>query len=155
VCRHKKSLCIAEQTRGSIEANSRSASAARDSLKAQSEDLRKKMAASDGAESVSLKRQLLETQNRLALLEKEDKIAETVVQKYGISVCLLHVVVGFVDKDSGQPLQVAVDANGKPQVDDKGTAQLDIGGRRPRLRIDAFGAGFLARTEPSLPIITS
>jgi len=140
----------AEQARGPIEANSRSASAIRDSLKAQSEDLRKKMAASDGADSVSLRRQLLKTQTRLALLEKEDKIAETVGQRYGTSVCLLHVVVGFVDKDSGQPLQVAVDANGKPQVDDKGMAHLDIGGRGPLLRIDAFGTGFLATPDGTI-----
>jgi len=134
----------AEQARGSLNANSRSASATRDSLKAQSEDLRKKVAASDGADADSLKRQLLETQNRLALLEKEGKAAETVVHKYGPSVCLLHVVVEFVDKQSGQPLLIALDANGKPQVDDKGMAQLDVGGTGPHLQIDAFGTGFLA-----------
>jgi S1-C subfamily serine protease len=135
----------AEQARGSLDRNSRSASVARDSLKAQSEDLRKKVAASDGgADADSLKQQLLETQNRLALLEKEGKAAETVVQKYGPSVCLLHVIVEFVDKQSGQPLQVALDANGKPQVDDKGMAQLDVGGNGPHLQIDAFGTGFLA-----------
>ncbi|PYT78326.1 MAG: hypothetical protein DMG40_20550 [Acidobacteria bacterium] len=140
----------AEQAHGSNDANSRSATSTRDLLKAQSEDLRKKVAVSDGADSDSLKRQLLETQSRIALLEKEDKIAATVVQKYGPSVCLLHVVVRFVDKDSGQPLQVAVDANGKPQVDDKGMAQLDVGGRGPRLQIDAFGTGFLARSDGTI-----
>jgi len=140
----------AEQARGSADSNTRSGSATRESLKAQSEDLRKKMAASDGADSDSLKRQLLETQSRLALLEKEGKIAEAVVRKYGSSVCLLHIVVGFVDKDSRQPLQVAVDANGKPQVDAKGMAQLDVGGRGPRLQIDAFGTGFLARSDGTI-----
>lgn len=133
-----------EQERGSMEAGSRAGSGTRDSLKAQSEDLRKKVAASDGEDAVSLKRQLVDTQNRLALLEKEDKFAETVVHKYGPSVCLLHVVVGFLDKESRKPLQVAVDATGKPQVDDKGMAQLDVGGGGPRLEIDAFGTGFLA-----------
>src|SRR5215469_6619400 len=140
----------AERARGSAELSTRSDSATRESLKAQSEDLRKKVAASDGAGSDSLKQQLLETQSRLALLEKEDKIAETVVQKYSPSVCLLHIVVGFVDKESGQPLQVAVDANGKPQVDDKGMARLDVGGRGPRLQIDAFGTGFLARSDGTI-----
>ncbi|PYT88475.1 MAG: hypothetical protein DMG36_23940 [Acidobacteria bacterium] len=140
----------AEQTRGSLDANSRSASATRDSLKAQSEDLRKKVAASDGADADSLKRQLLETQNRLALLEKEGKAAETVVHKYGPSVCLLHVVVEFVDKQSGQPLLIALDANGKPQVDDKGMAQLDVGGTGPHLQIDAFGTGFLAGPDGTI-----
>ena len=140
----------AEQARGSMQEDPRSASATRDSLKAQSEDLRKRVAAADGADAEALKKQLLETQNRLALLEKEGNIAETIVQKYGPSVCLLHVVVEFRDKQSGKPLQVAVDANGKPQVDDKGMAQLDIGGPGPLLQVDAFGTGFLARRDGTI-----
>jgi S1-C subfamily serine protease len=51
--------------------------------------------------------------------------------------------VEFREKGSGQPLQVAVDATGKPLVDDKGMAQFHIGGRGPRLQVDAFGTGFL------------
>lgn len=146
----KDLLRRAVQTRGLVDANSRAASAARDSLKAQQEDLRKKMAASDGVDAASLKRQLLDTQNRLALLEKEDKFAESVVQKYGPSVCLLHVVVEFRDRQSGRPLQVVVDANGKPQVDDKAMAQLDVGGPGPRLQVDAFGTGFLAGADGTI-----
>ena len=143
-------LLRAEQARNSIGANSRSASSVRDSLKAQSEDLRKRVTASDGEEAVALKQQLQDTQNRLSRLEKEGRVAETIVQKYGSSICLLHIVVGFVDKESGQPLQVAVDANGKPLVDEKGMAQLDVGGRGPRLQIDAFGTGFLARPDGTI-----
>jgi S1-C subfamily serine protease/DNA-binding response OmpR family regulator len=150
---HGDLLRRAGEARGSIDANSRSASATRDSLKAQSEDLRKKVAASDGVDADSLKRQLLATQNRLSLLEKEGNIAETVVHKYGPSVCLLHIVVEFLDKQSGKPLQVAVDASGKPQVDDKGMAQLGVGGRGPHLQIDAFGTGFLA--GPNGTILTN
>jgi len=52
----------AESTRGSFEADSRSASAARNSLKAQSEDLRKRVAAG-GSDADSLKHQLTDTQN--------------------------------------------------------------------------------------------
>src|SRR5256886_520655 len=48
------------------------------------------------------------------------------------------------DVCSSDLLQVAVDATGKPQVDDKGVAQLDVGGSGPHLQIDAFGTGFLA-----------
>jgi S1-C subfamily serine protease/DNA-binding response OmpR family regulator len=140
----------AEQARGSIKADSRSDSTTHDSLKAQSEDLRKKVATADGADAAALKTQLVDAQNRLAQLEKEDKVAETVVQKYGPSVCLLHVVVEFLDKQSGKPLQVAVDANGKPQVDDRGMAQLDIGGAGPRLQVDAFGTGFLAGADKTI-----
>jgi S1-C subfamily serine protease len=140
----------AEQARGSIEADSRSGSTTHDSLKAQSEDLRKKVATADGADAAALQKQLLDAQSRLGQLEREDKVAETVVQKYGPSVCLLHVVVEFLDKQSGRPLQVAVDANGKPQVDDKGMAQLDIGGTGPRLQVDAFGTGFLAGADKTI-----
>jgi S1-C subfamily serine protease len=140
----------AEQARGSIETNSRSGSTTRDSLEAQSHDLRKKVAAADGADADALKKQLLETQNRLALLEKEGSIAETIVQKYGPSVCLLHVVVEFRDRESGKSLQVAVDANGKPQVDDKGMAQLGVSGAGPLLQVDAFGTGFLARRDGTI-----
>jgi S1-C subfamily serine protease len=140
----------AEQARGSMETDSRSGFRTRDSLKAQSEDLRKKAAAADGANADALKTQLLDTQNRLSQLEKEGRVAETIVQKYGPSVCLLHIVVGFVDKESGQPLQVEVDADGKPLVDEKGMAQLDVGGRGPRLQIDAFGTGFLAKPDGTI-----
>jgi len=142
-------LLRAEQARNSTGANSRSASL-RDSLKVRSEDLAKKAATADGADADALKKQLVDTQNRLAQLEKEGRVAETIVQKYGPSVCLLHIVVGFVDKVSGQPLQVAIDANGKPIVDDKGMAQLDVGGRGPRLQIDAFGTGFLVRPDGTI-----
>jgi S1-C subfamily serine protease/DNA-binding response OmpR family regulator len=137
-----------KQERSSFEAQSRSDSAARDSLKAQSEDLRKKMAASGGgSDSDALKQQLTETQKRLKLLENEGKVAETVVHSYGPSVCLLHVVVEFLDKQSGKPIQIAVDGLGKPQVDDQGMVQLDSGGSGPHLQIDVFGTGFLVRRD--------
>jgi S1-C subfamily serine protease len=138
----------AQLARSSFEAQTRSDSAARDSLKAQSEDLRKKMAAASGSsDSDSLKQQLSDTQNRLKLLENEGKVAETVVHSYGPSVCLLHVVVEFLDKQSGKPIQIAVDALGKPQVDDQGMVQLDSGGAGPHLQVDVFGTGFLVRRD--------
>ena len=137
----------AEFTRGSLEVQSQSASITRDSLKAQSEDLRKKVASAGGADADSLKLQLADTQHRLKLLESEAKIAETVVHDYGPSVCLLHVVVEFLDKQSGHPIQVAVDAGGKPLVDDKGMVQLADGGAGPHLQIDVFGTGFLVKRD--------
>ena len=140
----------AEQTRSSILAQSRSASATRDSLRVQSEDLRKRVATAGGAEADSLKQQLLDTQNRLKLLENERKIAETIVHDYGPSVCLLRVVVEFLDKESGKPIQVAADATGKPQVDEKGMVRLDVGGTGPHLQIDVFGTGFLVRRDGRL-----
>jgi S1-C subfamily serine protease/DNA-binding NarL/FixJ family response regulator len=140
----------AEQARGSIEAQSRLSSAARESLKAQSDDLRRKVATADGADADSLKKQLADTQTRLKLLESEGKIAETIVRNYGPSVCLLHVVVEFLDKQSGKPIQVAVDSTGKPVVDDKGMVQLDLGGAGPHLQIDVFGTGFPVRRDGTI-----
>jgi S1-C subfamily serine protease/DNA-binding response OmpR family regulator len=137
----------ADQVRDSIDAQTRSDSATRDSLKAQSDDLRKKVAAAGSADAGSLNQQLQETQSRLKLLENEGKIAETVVHSYGPSVCLLHVVVEFLDKESGRPIQIAVDGLGKPQVDEQGNVQLDAGGPGPHLQIDVFGTGFLVRRD--------
>jgi len=59
------------------------------------------------------KQQLADTQKRLKLLENEGKIAETIVHSYGPSVCLLHVVVEFLDKATGKPIQIAVDRVGQ------------------------------------------
>jgi S1-C subfamily serine protease/DNA-binding NarL/FixJ family response regulator len=118
----------------------------RETLKAQSDELRKRVAAG-GADADGLRKQLTETQSRLKLLESEGKVAETVVHNFGPSVCLLHVVVEFLDRDSGRPLQIAVDGLGKPVVDEKGMVQLDVGGSGPHLQIDVFGTGFLAKKD--------
>ena len=139
-------LSRAEAMRSSLDAESKSASATRNTLQAQSEDLRKRVAAG-GSDADSLRGQLADTQTRLRLLESEGKVAETVVHTYGPSICLLHVVVEFLDKQTGRPIQVAVDALGKPIVDDKGMAQLDAGGAGPHLQIDVFGTGFLVKRE--------
>jgi S1-C subfamily serine protease len=140
---HDQLLRATELARDSLDAKAKSDLAARDTLRAQSADLQKKMATAEGSDAQDLKKQLADTQKRLKLLEGEGKIAETIVHSYGPSVCLLHVVVEFLDKQSGKPIQIAVDALGKPQVDDKGMMQLDAGGSGPHLQIDVFGTGFL------------
>jgi S1-C subfamily serine protease len=144
---HDQLLQRAEQARNSLDAKAKSDSAARDNLRAQSEDLRKKVATAAGPDAESLKQQLVDTQKRLKSLENEGKIAETIVRSYGPSVCLLHVVVEFLDKESGKPIQIALDAMGRPQVDDKGMVRLDAGGTGPHLQIDIFGTGFLVRRD--------
>jgi S1-C subfamily serine protease len=143
----------AEQADSSVDANLGSTAAAHDSLRARSEDLRKKLAVSNGTDADSLRQQLLDTQNRLSVLENEGKFAESIVHKYGPSVSLLHIVVEFLDKQSGKPLRVVVDATGKPQVDHNGMAQLEVGANGPPLLIHSFGTGFLA--GPDGTIITN
>ena len=129
----------AEQTRASLSANEPEGT--RDSLRAQTKEIRKKISA-DG-NSDSLQKQLQETENRLNRLETEGRVAETIVHTYGPSICLLHVVVQFHDHDSGQLIRFSADANGKPQVDDKGMASLETEGNGPPLEVDVFGTGFL------------
>jgi S1-C subfamily serine protease len=138
----------AEQARASLSASD--ASAPRESLKAQTQEIRKKMAAAGDTDGESLKRQLQETQNRLNKLENEGRVAETIVQTYGPSVCLLHVVVEFRQKDSGQLIRISMDATGKPRVDSKGMIALEIDGSGPPLQEDFFGTGFLVARDGRL-----
>src|ERR1700704_2083064 len=126
---HDQLLQRTEQARNSLDASAKTNNLGRRNLRAESQDLRKKKAAAEGPDAQSLKQQLVDTQKRLKLLENEGKIGETIVHSYGPSVCLLHVVVEFLDKESGKPIQIALDSLGKPQVDDKGRVQLDAGGR--------------------------
>jgi S1-C subfamily serine protease len=138
----------AAQARASLSASD--ASGARESLKAQTEEIRKKMVADSETDGESLKRQLQEAQNRLDRLENEGRIAETIVHSYGPSVCLLHVVVEFRDKDSGQLIRISTDATGKPRVDGKGMVFLDTEGTGPPLQLDVFGTGFLVARDGRL-----
>ena len=144
---HDQLARAAEQVRNSPNNPEQANAAARESLRAKSAELRKRMVTAEGSDADSLKQQLADTQKRLKLLESAGKIAETVVQRYSPSVCLLHVVVEFLDKQSGKPIQIAVDELGKPRVDDKGMVQLDTGGPGPHLQIDIFGTGFLVSKE--------
>jgi S1-C subfamily serine protease/CheY-like chemotaxis protein len=136
----------AEQARASLTASD----ATRESLKAQTEEIRQKIAADGDTDSESLKRQFQETQNRLRRLESEGRVAETIVHTYGPSICLLHVVVEFRDKESGQLILVSADATGKPQVDDKGMVSLGTEGTGPPLQLDIFGTGFLVARDGRL-----
>jgi S1-C subfamily serine protease/CheY-like chemotaxis protein len=136
----------AEQARLAL--NTSSDGATRASLQAQSDELKKKMAATGGDDD--LRRQLADTQARLNRIENDGKIAETIVRRYGSSVCLLYVVVEFLDSDTGKPLLLAVDELGKPRLDDKGMVQLAVEGNGPHLQINVFGTGFVVRKDGRL-----
>jgi serine protease Do len=137
-----------EQARSSlITSNS---SGTRESFRAQTEEIRKKMVADGDAEGESLNKQLQETQHRLSRLENEGHVAETIVHTYGPSVCLVHVVVQFRDIDSGQVIRISADASGKSRVDEKGMMSLETDGTGPPLQLDAFGTGFLVTGDGRL-----
>jgi S1-C subfamily serine protease len=138
----------AEQARVTLTASD--ASGTRESLKAQTAEIRRKIAADGDGNGASLKQQLQETQNRLNRLENEGRVAETIVHTYGPSVCLLHVVVGFREKDSGQVIRISTDATGKPLVDNKGMISLETEGTGPPLQLDVFGTGFLVAGDGRL-----
>ena len=140
----------AEEERHTLDAQGKTDSAAREALLAQSEELKKKMAEAGGSTDSELRKQLLETQGRLNRLESEGKFAERIVKSYGSSVCLLHVVVEFLDRGTGNSILIAVDSLGKPILDDKGNVQLDISGNGPHLQLDVFGTGFLVRNDGRL-----
>jgi S1-C subfamily serine protease/CheY-like chemotaxis protein len=125
-------------------------SGTRQSLEAQTEAIRKNMAAPGAADNEALKRQLQETQNQLKQLENEGRAAEAIVHKYGPSVCLLHVVVGLRDKASGQMIRIAADPTGKPLVDGKGMITLQTEGNGPPVQFDFFGTGFLVARDGRL-----
>lgn len=135
----------AEQARQELKQES--GESARATLQAESVELKKKMAANGGSGDADLRRQLAETQERLNRIENDGKIAETIVRNYGSSVCLLHVVVEFLDRGTGKPLLIAVDGLGKPRLDDKGMVQLSLEGNGPHLQLDVFGTGFLVRKD--------
>src|SRR5258708_11635601 len=138
----------AEQARASLTASD--ASQTRESLKAQTKEIRKKMAADGDEDPESLKKQLQETQNRLNRLENEGRVAETIVHTYGPSVCLLHVVVETRPSFSSRAIRISTDATGKPLVDDKGMVSLATEGTRPPLQVDVFGTGFLVALDGRL-----
>src|SRR5438874_1108385 len=140
----------AQEQGRSLDAQGKSASAAREALLAQSEELKRKMSTAGGSGDSELRKQLLDTQGRLNRLESEGKFAETIVRSYGTSVCLLHVVVEFLDRGSGKSILIAVDSTGKPLLDDKGMVQLDLDGNGPHLQLDVFGTGFLVRKDGRL-----
>jgi S1-C subfamily serine protease len=138
----------ADQARASLAASDTSAT--RESLRAQTGHIREKIAASGDTDGESLRSQLQATQNRLNRLENEGRIAETIVHTYGPSVCLLHVVVEFREKESGQLIRISLDATGKPRVDSKGMVSLEIDGTGPPLQEDFFGTGFLVARDGRL-----
>jgi len=152
IMRQGELLRRSEQAREFLETESNAGPGTHESLKAQTEDLRKKIAADGDADNQSLREQLQETQSRLDRLEHEARVAETIVHTYGPSVCLLHVLIRFRDK-AGQPIRMSVDPQGKPQVDEKGMLSLTTGGVGPPLQTDIFGTGFLVR--PNGRILTN
>ncbi len=113
-------------------------------LRAQSADLRSRIAASNGATLTELDNRLKQTDSRIGKLESESRIAQQIVKDYSDSVCLIYAIVGFHERKSGARLRFAgIGANGNPITDEKGNVIVTTeGGTRP-VELNVFGSGFL------------
>jgi DNA-binding response OmpR family regulator len=114
-------------------------------LQKKSEDLKSQIATSKAENASVLQSQLTAVESRLQKLETEGKVAETIIQSYEPSVCLIHVVIAFRDRATGLKLHYAgLTPTGAPMVDEHSNLLLSLTGIGPEVHVDAFGTGFLA-----------
>jgi DNA-binding response OmpR family regulator/S1-C subfamily serine protease len=109
------------------------------------EELTAQISTSRAENPPTLQHQLTEAESRLQRLETEVRLAQTVIQSYEPSVCLIHVLVAFRDPASGLRLHfVGLKSNGEPATDQLNNVLLSLTGPGPEVHLDAFGTGFLA-----------
>ncbi len=140
---------LMERSRRTLEDGERGAPTADDAQKLQlqkkSEDLRSQIAISKTENTSVLQNQLAAVESRLQKLETEGKVAQTIIQSYEPSVCLIHVVLAFRDHTTGLRLHyVGVTSSGEPATDERNNPLLSLTGNGPEIHLDAFGTGFLA-----------
>ena len=117
-------------------------------LQKQSEELRSKIAAAKEEEASILQNQLDAVARRLQKLETDARFAETIIESYEPSVCLIHVGMSFRDRNSGLRLHNAgLTSDGEPLVDEKKNPLLSLTGKGPEVKLDAFGTGFLVSED--------
>ena len=115
----------------------------RQDLQQKSQELKQKMSVAIGDTS-ELQKQLDETNLRLARVQSDSDAAEGVIRTYAPSVCLLHVSVGFRDRNSGRLLRYGgITPAGEPLKDSDGNIVYSLEGRAPEVRQDFFGTGFI------------
>jgi len=116
-------------------------------LQKRSEDLRSQIAASKDQNTSALQNQLTAVETRLQKLETEGKVAQTIIQSYEPSVCLIHIVLAFREHTTGSTLHYAeMTSSGAPKTDEHDNPLLSLTGSGPEVHLDAFGTGFLATT---------
>jgi S1-C subfamily serine protease len=123
-------------------------------LQQKSEDLRSQIAASKTEDASTLQRQLAAVDSRLQKLETEGRVAQTIIQSYEPSVCLIHVELAFRDHTTGLRLHYAeMTSSGEPKTDEHNNPLLSLTGSGPEVHLDVFGTGFLA--SPDGQILTN
>jgi DNA-binding response OmpR family regulator/S1-C subfamily serine protease len=140
---------LTERSSRALEDGERGPSPAIDSQKLQlqkkSEDLRAQIASSKTENASALQNQLTAVEGRLQKLETEGKVAQTIIQSYEPSVCLIHVVLAFRDHTTGLTLHYAeMTSGGEPKTDEHNNPLLNLTGSGPEVHLDVFGTGFLA-----------
>jgi DNA-binding response OmpR family regulator/S1-C subfamily serine protease len=140
---------LMERSRRALENSERGPSLPSDPQKLQlqkrSEDLRSQIAARNPEDASALQNQLTAVENRLQKLETEGKVAQTIIQSYEPSVCLIHVVLAFSDHSTGLRLHYAeMMSSGQPATDEHNNPLLSLTGNGSEVHLDVFGTGFLA-----------
>ena len=140
---------LMERSRRTLEARDSDRSPAGDpqtlQLQRKSEDLRAQIATGKAENASELQDQLTAVEGRLQKLETEGKVAQTIIQSYEPSVCLIHVVLAFRDHTTGLTLHYAgMTASGEPTTDEHNNPLLSLTGSGPEVHLDVFGTGFLA-----------
>src|SRR2546430_6820479 len=140
---------LMERSRRALEDAERGQCGASDPQKLQlqkkSEDLRSQIAISKPENASALQNQLTAVENRLQKLETQGKAAQTIIQSYEPSVCLIHVVLAFREHTTGLRLHyVRMTSSGEPTTDEHNNPLLSLTGNGPAVHMDIFGTGFLA-----------
>jgi DNA-binding response OmpR family regulator/S1-C subfamily serine protease len=139
---------LMERSRRALEDRDRGPSRASDpqtlQLQRKSEDLRAQIATSKTENASALQDQLTAVEGRLQKLETEGKVAQTIIQSYEPSVCLIHVVLAFRDHTTGLTLHYAgMTSSGQPTTDEHNNPLVGLTGNGPEVHLDVFGTGFL------------
>jgi DNA-binding response OmpR family regulator/S1-C subfamily serine protease len=140
---------LIEHSRRALEDREHGGSLASDPQKLQlqkkSQDLRSQIATGKTEDASALQNQLSAVESRLQKLETEGKVAQTIIQSYEPSVCLIHVVLAFRDHTTGLRLHYAeMTSSGEPATDEHNNPLLSLTGTGPEVHLDVFGTGFLA-----------
>jgi DNA-binding response OmpR family regulator/S1-C subfamily serine protease len=140
---------LMERSRRALDDGGRVPSLASDPQKLQlqekSEELRSELTSGKTENTSAVQNQLTAVESRLEKLETEGKVAQTIIQSYEPSVCLIHVVLAFAEHTTGLKLHYAgVTSSGEPTTDEHNNPLLSLTGTGPEVHLDAFGTGFLA-----------
>ena len=153
VGRLREALQVAEAERGRfyarIEEERQKAEADRSALAARMEDLRsreqqlnRQLAEAASGEVHAVRKDLVQTRDRLASLETERAVGERIIREYGHGVCLVQGAYAFYDGDA-RPLRYRLDESSRPMRDEDGSLALDPAGTGPVHVVEYFGTGFL------------